>query len=109
MPSCKPSAPSASTCSRVLMAYLKPVMPQLAERAEAFLGETLTWDGIAAPLVDSRRRSFKALFSRIESAKVDAMVEASRKISPRSRARSRQAPGGRSHQRDHHLRRLCQD
>ena len=63
---------------RVLMAYLKPVMPQLAERAEAFLGETLTWDGIAAPLVDHGVAPFKALFSRIESAKVDAMVEASK-------------------------------
>ena len=40
---------------RVLMAYLKPVMPELAERAEAFLGETLTWDGIAAPGRPHRR------------------------------------------------------
>ena len=63
---------------RVLMAYLKPVMPQLAERAEAFLGETLTWDGIAAPLVDHGVAPFKALFSRIEPAKVEAMVEASK-------------------------------
>lgn len=63
---------------RVLMAYLKPVMPELAERAEAFLGETLTWDGIAAPLVDHTVAPFKALFSRIEPAKIDAMIEASK-------------------------------
>ncbi|WP_439836386.1 methionine--tRNA ligase [Aeromonas enteropelogenes] len=63
---------------RVLMAYLKPVMPQLAERAEAFLGETLTWDGIAAPLVDHTVAPFKALFSRIEPAKIEAMIEASK-------------------------------
>lgn len=63
---------------RVLMAYLKPVMPQLAERAEAFLGETLTWDGIATPLVDHTVAPFKALFSRIEPAKIDAMIEASK-------------------------------
>ena len=47
---------------RVLMAYLKPVMPLLAERAEAFLGETLSWDGVAQPLTNhqltrSRRSS----------------------------------------------------
>ncbi len=63
---------------RVLMAYLKPVMPELAERAEAFLGETLTWDGIAAPLVDHTVAPFKALFSRIEPAKIEAMIEASK-------------------------------
>ncbi|QFI54656.1 methionine--tRNA ligase [Aeromonas simiae] len=63
---------------RVLMAYLKPVMPELAARAEAFLGETLTWDGIAAPLVSHTVAPFKALFSRIEPTKIEAMIEASK-------------------------------
>lgn len=63
---------------RVLMAYLKPVMPLLAERAEAFLGETLSWDGVAQPLLNHQLTPFKALFSRIEPAKVEAMVEASK-------------------------------
>ena len=63
---------------RVLMAYLKPVMPLLAERAEAFLGETLSWDGVALPLTNHQLAPFKALFSRIEPAKVEAMVEASK-------------------------------
>ncbi len=63
---------------RVLMAYLKPVMPLLAERAEAFLGETLTWDGVALPLCNHQLAPFKALFSRIEPAKIEAMIEASK-------------------------------
>ncbi|CAD7538999.1 methionine--tRNA ligase [Aeromonas hydrophila] len=63
---------------RVLMAYLKPVMPLLAERAEAFLGETLSWDGIEMPLVDHTVAPFKALFSRIEPAKIEAMIDASK-------------------------------
>lgn len=63
---------------RVLMAYLKPVMPQLAERAEAFLAETLSWDGIEMPLVNHTVAPFKALFSRIEPAKIEAMIEASK-------------------------------
>ncbi|HEH9427083.1 TPA: methionine--tRNA ligase [Aeromonas sobria] len=63
---------------RVLMAYLKPVMPLLAERAEAFLGETLSWDGVTQPLTNHQLAPFKALFSRIEPAKVEAMVEASK-------------------------------
>ncbi|MHC6656760.1 methionine--tRNA ligase [Aeromonas salmonicida] len=63
---------------RVLMAYLKPVMPLLAERAETFLGETLTWDGVALPLTHHQLAPFKALFSRIETAKIEAMIEASK-------------------------------
>lgn len=63
---------------RVLMAYLKPVMPLLAERAELFLGETLTWDGVALPLTHHQLAPFKALFSRIEPAKIEAMIEASK-------------------------------
>jgi methionyl-tRNA synthetase len=63
---------------RVLMAYLKPVMPHLAERAEAFLGETLSWEGVTKPLTNHQLAPFKALFSRIEPAKVEAMVEASK-------------------------------
>ncbi len=63
---------------RVLMAYLKPVMPLLAERAEAFLGETLSWDGIAQPLTNHQLAPFKALFSRIEPAKIEAMIDASK-------------------------------
>ena len=63
---------------RVLMAYLKPVMPLLAERAELFLGETLTWDGVALPLCNHQLAPFKALFARIEPAKIEAMIEASK-------------------------------
>jgi methionyl-tRNA synthetase len=63
---------------RVLMAYLKPVMPLLAERAEAFLGETLTWEGVALPLTNHQLTPFKALFARIEPAKIEAMIEASK-------------------------------
>lgn len=63
---------------RVLMAYLKPVMPLLAERAEAFLGETLSWNGVAQPLTNHQLAPFKALFSRIEPAKIEAMIDASK-------------------------------
>ena len=36
---------------RVLMTYLKPVMPELAARAEAFLNVTLNWGDIEQPLL----------------------------------------------------------
>ncbi|MDN3684382.1 class I tRNA ligase family protein [Vibrio sinaloensis] len=63
---------------RVLMTYLKPVMPELAARTEAFLNEELTWEGVAAPLTDHEITKFKALFNRIDPKKVEAMVEASK-------------------------------
>ncbi|WP_073584505.1 methionine--tRNA ligase [Vibrio quintilis] len=63
---------------RVLMAYLKPVMPELAARSEAFLNETLDWDVIAKPLVSHEISKFKALFSRIEPKTIEAMIEASK-------------------------------
>ncbi|OAT53361.1 methionine--tRNA ligase [Providencia heimbachae] len=63
---------------RVLMTYLKPVLPGLTKRTEAFLNVELTWDSINAPLLNHTVAPFKALFTRIEMAKVEAMVEASK-------------------------------
>ncbi|EKS7820562.1 methionine--tRNA ligase [Edwardsiella ictaluri] len=60
---------------RVLMTYLKPVLPALSARTEAFLNAELRWDAIAEPLLGHRVNPFKALFNRIEMSKVDAMIE----------------------------------
>ncbi|MBD1575487.1 MULTISPECIES: methionine--tRNA ligase [Vibrio] len=63
---------------RVLMTYLKPVMPELAARTEHFLNDTLTWEGMATPLTNHEVTKFKALFNRIDPKHVEAMVEASK-------------------------------
>ncbi|WP_445374312.1 methionine--tRNA ligase [Photorhabdus tasmaniensis] len=63
---------------RVLMTFLKPVLPSLAKRAEAFLNTELTLNGIEQPLLDHQVSTFKALFNRIDMDKVDAMVTASK-------------------------------
>ena len=63
---------------RVLMTYLKPVMPELAARAEAFLNVTLNWTEIEQPLLAHTVSPFKALFTRVDPVKVAAMVEASK-------------------------------
>ncbi|AHG75268.1 Methionyl-tRNA synthetase [Mannheimia varigena USDA-ARS-USMARC-1296] len=60
---------------RVLMSYLKPVLPQLAERAEAFLQAELRWDNIATPLLGHTVAPFKSLFSRLEKKQIDAVIE----------------------------------
>ncbi|WP_340621238.1 methionine--tRNA ligase [Xenorhabdus siamensis] len=63
---------------RVLMTYLKPILPGLAARAETFLNTELTWDGIQQPLLNHDVLPFKALFNRIDMAKVEAMVDDSK-------------------------------
>lgn len=59
---------------RVLMTYLKPVLPALTQRAEAFLNSELTWNCIEQPLLSHQINPFKALFNRIELDKVNEMV-----------------------------------
>ena len=63
---------------RVLMTYLKPVLPSLTERAEAFLNAELSWDAIPQPLLGHQVNAFKALFNRIDLDKVNEMVSASK-------------------------------
>ena len=63
---------------RVLMTWLKPVLPSLSERVEGFLKTELQWDAIATPLLDHEVAPFKALYSRIEMPKVNALIEASK-------------------------------
>ncbi len=63
---------------RVLMTYLKPVLPSLTERAEAFLNAELSWDAIPQPLLGHQVNAFKALFNRIDLDKVSEMVNASK-------------------------------
>ena len=63
---------------RVLMTYLKPVMPKLAARSEEFMNETLDWEVIKAPLAGHKINKFKALFQRIDPKNVAAMIESSK-------------------------------
>lgn len=63
---------------RILMTWLKPVLPELAQRTEAFLNSELTWDSVSQPLTGHTVAPFKALYQRIEMAKVTALVDASK-------------------------------
>ncbi|SBT81991.1 Methionine--tRNA ligase [secondary endosymbiont of Trabutina mannipara] len=60
---------------RVLMTYLKPVLPSLVTRAELFLATSLTWDAISEPLLSHRINNFKRLFIRIKLEQVEAMIK----------------------------------
>lgn len=63
---------------RMLMGYLKPVLPKLAERAEAFLHDELRWETLTSPLLAHEIAPFKALFSRLEMKQIDALIDASK-------------------------------
>ncbi|GLX86559.1 methionine--tRNA ligase [Thalassotalea loyana] len=63
---------------RILMTYLKPVLPALAEKTEAFLNDELVWEGHKTLLANHKINKFKALMQRIEMDKVEAMIEASK-------------------------------
>ena len=63
---------------RMLIGYLKPVLPKLAERSEAFLQAELTWTKLAQPLLSHQIAPFKTLFSRLESKQIEAMIDASK-------------------------------
>jgi methionyl-tRNA synthetase len=63
---------------RLLLTYLKPVIPTMAADGEAFLNDQLTWDSIKQPLIGHQINNFKPLLQRVEQEKVEAMVEASK-------------------------------
>jgi len=66
-------------CFRQLIILLKPVLPQLAGQAEAFLNATdQGWDDLANNLLDHSINRFKPLMTRIEPVFIERMIEATK-------------------------------
>ena len=64
---------------KVLMTYLKPVLPEMAKRSEEFLNlETLAWSNIETPLTNHKINKFKPLMTRIEDEQIGQMIESSK-------------------------------
>ena len=59
---------------RILVTYLKPVLPRLALDVEAFFQQTLTWDSLGQDMAGHEIAPFKAMMQRVELDKVNAMV-----------------------------------
>ncbi|OUS53629.1 methionine--tRNA ligase [Shewanella sp. SACH] len=59
---------------RILVTYLKPVLPRLAQDVEAFFQLPLTWDALGQDLAGHEIAPFKAMMQRVELDKVNAMV-----------------------------------
>ena len=66
-------------CFRQLIILLKPVLPHLAEQAEAFLNvESLSWADLGDNLLDHKINRFKPLMTRIEPVFIERVIEATR-------------------------------
>ncbi len=64
---------------RLLTIYLKPVLPTLATRAEAFLAVTpLRWSDAAAPLLDHVIKPYQPLLTRLDAGMIANMVNESK-------------------------------
>ncbi len=66
---------------RLLIGYLKPVMPELAEKSEAFLNTSLTWQDLTSGSTLSEGHQinkFTPLITRIEKESVSKMIEESK-------------------------------
>jgi methionyl-tRNA synthetase len=61
---------------RVLMTYLKPVLPLMAGHAEAFLGADVKhWRDIEQPLLGTAINEYRPLATRVDAAAVQKIVE----------------------------------
>lgn len=76
---------------RVLIGYLKPVLPHVAREAEAFLQTPpMDWDSLHQPLIDHQIAPYQPLLQRIESAQIAAMVDAAKEtLAPKGDAQPR--------------------
>jgi methionyl-tRNA synthetase len=64
---------------RVLAGALRPVLPAMTARIEAFLDAPLAaWDDLARPLVDHVIGTYEPLFTRIDPRQIQTMTDASK-------------------------------
>jgi methionyl-tRNA synthetase len=62
---------------RVLMIYLKPVLPELAKKTEEFLGiDALSWADLAEPVLGRSIQPYRPMMLRVDDKAVSALVEA---------------------------------
>lgn len=64
---------------RILITYLKPVLPLMAKACEDFLNcEPLMWDSIDKPLLNHQIKPFAPLIQRVDKDKIAAMLAANK-------------------------------
>lgn len=66
---------------RLLIGFLKPVLPDMAKASESFLQcEALDWQNLDKPLLNHTVQTFSPLMQRVDPEKIAAMIDASREI-----------------------------
>lgn len=64
---------------RVLMVYLAPVLPEMADKTAQFLRlDQLDWESRRQPLENHAIEGFKPMMARIEASQIEALLAASR-------------------------------
>lgn len=64
---------------RVIISYLAPVLPEVAEKACEFLNiDTLAWDAVKEPLLGHQINKFKPLMQRVDEKVIEALIEDSK-------------------------------
>ncbi len=68
---------------RILMVYLRPVLPQTASAAESFLNiDPQPWPSSAEPLLNHSINNFKPLMLRVNKEDIDAMMGIEKAVEP---------------------------
>ncbi|WP_367677304.1 methionine--tRNA ligase [Buchnera aphidicola] len=60
---------------RIIMIYLKPIVPNLVNKSEKFLLTILDWNNIHIPLLNHRISIFKTLYARIDTTNIDDLFK----------------------------------
>jgi methionyl-tRNA synthetase len=73
-----------------LITYLKPVLPELASNAEAFLNADLNWNNLEQSLCGSKINKFKPLLGRIDNDSVEKMLGSVKPVEAKKPAAKKQ-------------------
>ena len=66
---------------RILMIYLKPILPEMAKKTEEFLGiDELRWVNLAQPVLSSSIQPYQPMMLRVDGKAVRRMVEALKEL-----------------------------
>ena len=60
---------------RLIIIYLKPVTPVLAERSELLLNEKLYWESAQSPSINHKINEFEPLLHRIQKEDIKSMLD----------------------------------
>lgn len=62
---------------RILMIYLKPILPELTKYSENFLNTHLTWNNLSIPLFNHRINTFQIIFRRVSVDQITSIMNES--------------------------------